>query len=105
MASNHCTLLSSREYDYAVSAETKFKVKVYASPKPRKVPKMVAEELKGGASPKAISRMKKESVDCPVVNKEVAFLVCFACPSFLRRVTGVVDCAGGGGPPLEWLLG
>lgn len=88
-----------------MSTETKFKVKVYAAIKSKRVPKVVSEELKGGASPKAISRMKKESVDCPVVNKEVAFLVCFACPSFLRRVTGVVDCAGGQGPPEEWLLG
>ena len=88
-----------------MSTETKFKVKVYPAPKPKKVPKAVSEELKHGASPKAISRMKKESVDCPVVKKEVAFLVCFACPSFLRRVTGVVDCAGLKGPPQEWLLG
>lgn len=88
-----------------LSAETKFKVNIFQSPKPKKVPKVVSEELKGGASPKAISRMKKESVECPVVKKEVAFLVCFACPSFLRRVMGVVDCAGGAGPPSEWLLG
>ncbi len=56
-----------------MSADTKFKVNVYPSPKPKKVPKVVSQELKGGASPKAISRMKKESVDCPVVQKEVAF--------------------------------
>ena len=48
--------------------------------------------------------MKKESVDCPVVKEEVGFLVCFLCPSFLRRVTGEVHCAGGQGPPKEWLL-
>ncbi len=89
----------------SVSEETKFKVKIYPSPKPKKVPKVVSDELKGTASAKAISRMKKESVNCPVVNREVAFLVCFACPSFLRRVEGVVDCAGGQGPPQEWLLG
>jgi hypothetical protein len=88
-----------------VSQDTKFKVKVYDSAKPKKVPKAVTGELKGAASAKAISRMKKESVDCPVVGGEVAFLVCFACPSFLRRVSGVVDCAGGQGPPKEWLLG
>ena len=88
-----------------MSQETKFKVNIYASPKPKKVPKAVSDELKGTASAKAISRMKKESVDCPLVSKEVAFLVCFACPSFLRRVQGVVDCAGGQGPPQEWLLG
>jgi hypothetical protein len=90
---------------FSLSLETKFKVKVFDALKPKKVPKVVSEELKGGASPKAISRMKKESVECPVVEKEVAFLVCFACPSFLRRVKGVVDCAGGKGPPAEWLLG
>ena len=88
-----------------MSLETKFKVNIYPSQKPKKVPKVVTDELKGTASAKAISRMKKESVDCPVVQKEVAFLVCFACPSFLRRVEGVVDCAGGNGPPKEWLLG
>ncbi|MBI3859147.1 MAG: hypothetical protein HY296_02745 [Thaumarchaeota archaeon] len=88
-----------------MSTETKFKVKVYPAVKPKRVPRVVSEVLKGGASPKAISRMKKESVDCPVVEKEVAFLVCFACPSFLRRVSGVVDCAGGNGPPSEWLIG
>ena len=88
-----------------MSQETKFKVNIYPSPKPKKVPKVVSDELKGAASAKAISRMKKESVECPVVQREVAFLVCFACPSFLRRVEGVVDCAGGQGPPKEWLLG
>ena len=88
-----------------MSAETKFKVDIFDSPKPKKVPKAVSSELKGTASAKAISRMKKESVNCPVVNREVAFLVCFACPSFLRRVSGVVVCAGGQGPPQEWLLG
>ena len=88
-----------------MSGETKFKVDIYPSPKPKKIPKVVSDELKGAASAKAISRMKKESVNCPVVQKEVGFLVCFACPSFLRRVEGVVDCAGGQGPPKEWLLG
>jgi hypothetical protein len=88
-----------------MSQETKFKVNIYPSPKPKKVPKVVSEELKGSAGAKAIARMKKESVECPVVQKEVAFLVCFACPSFLRRVSGVVDCAGGQGPPKEWLIG
>ena len=88
-----------------MSSDAKFKVQIFDAAKPKKVPKAVGDSLKGAASAKAISRMKKESVNCPVVNKEVAFLVCFACPSFIRRVTGVVDCAGGQGPPPEWLLG
>ena len=88
-----------------MSVETKFKVNVFPAGKPKRVPKVVSEELKGGASPKAISRMKKESINCPVVHKELAFLVCFACPSFLRRVSGVVDCAGTKAPPAEWIIG
>ena len=83
----------------------KFKVPVFTPAKPKRIPKVVSGELKGGASPKAISRMKKESVNCPVVMKEVGFLVCFACPSFLRRVSGVVDCSGLTPPPADWLIG
>jgi hypothetical protein len=71
---------------------------------PRKVPAVVSAAMKGVASAKQISRMKKESVDCPVVQREVSFLVCFACPSFIRRVTGQVDCAAIQPPPPEWLL-
>lgn len=87
-----------------MSAETKFKVQVRQLDKGRKVPKVVSEQLKGVASGKMMSRMKKEAVDCPVTKKDLAFLVCFACPSFIRRVSGVVDCAGNQGPPPEWLL-
>ena len=87
-----------------MSVETKYVVPIFAPEKPKRIPKEVSAELKGGASPKMISRMKKESVNCPVVGAEVGFLVCFACPSFIRRVSGNVDCAGGQGPPKEWLL-
>ena len=87
-----------------MSTDTKYVVKVYQSPKPKKVPKVVSQELKGSAGAKAIARMKKESVDCPLVKTEVAFLVCFACPSFIRRVTGEVHCAGVQPPPKEWLI-
>jgi len=87
-----------------LAADYQFVVKVMEAAKPKRVPKEVSTQLKGVASAKAMSRMKKESVDCPVVKGEVAFLVCFACPSFVRRVTGEVHCAGGNGPPREWLL-
>src|SRR3989442_4556621 len=95
------TLLIAR----AMASDTKVIVKVVAAQKPKKVPKAVTEALKGVASAKAMGRMKKESVDCPVVKDEVGFLVCFACPSFIRRVSGEVHCAGGDGPPREWLIG
>ncbi len=88
-----------------MSTETKFKVQIVQIEKARKVPKAVGESLKGVASGKMMSKMKKEEIACPVVKKDLAFLVCFACPSFIRRVSGVVDCAGGSGPPKEWILG
>ena len=88
-----------------MSQATKFQVKIYAPDKPKRVPKVVTDGLKGGASPKMISKMKKESVDCPMVKKEVAFLVCFSCPSFVNRISGVVGCAGIKGPPEDWLIG
>lgn len=73
---------------------TKYEVPIYGVDKPAKVPKEVTTELKGAVSGKMVARMKKEAVKCPVVNDEVTFLVCFTCPSFLRRVKGVVHCAG-----------
>ena len=87
-----------------MSTDYKYVVKVYPATKPKRLPKEVTAQLKGGAGPKAIARMKKESVDCPVINAEVGFLVCFLCPSFVRRVTGEVHCAGTEPPPKEWLL-
>ncbi len=87
-----------------MSADYQFVVKVKEATNPKRVPKEVSTQLKGVASPKAVARMKKESVDCPVVKQEVGFLICFACPSFVRRVTGEVHCAGGNGPPRDWLL-
>jgi hypothetical protein len=88
-----------------LSSDAKYFVKVYASPKPKKIPKVVTEGLKGAVSGKMVSKMKKESVDCPVVKAEVGFLICFSCPSFLRRVSGEVHCAGEPGPPRDWLIG
>jgi hypothetical protein len=88
-----------------MSGETKYKVAVVQLEKAKKVPKIVSAQLKGVASGKMMSRMKKESVSCPVVKKDLAFLVCFACPSFQRRVSGVVDCAGAQGPPADWTVG
>ena len=87
-----------------MSVDYKFVVKVKEAVKPKRIPKEVSTQLKGVASPKATARMKKESVDCPVVKDEVGFLICFACPSFVRRVSGEVHCAGGDGPPRDWLL-
>tara|TARA_B100000949_G_C14107681_1_gene376951 strand:+ start:151 stop:417 length:267 start_codon:yes stop_codon:yes gene_type:complete len=74
--------------------ETKFTVKIYGIEKPRKVPKSVKQMLKGVASGKMMSRMKKEEIHCPVLEKERCFLECFACESFIRRVSGEVHCAG-----------
>jgi hypothetical protein len=47
-----------------------------------------------GVSPKMLKRMKEESVDCPVLKKEVSFIQCFICPNFQSRVSGQVLCKG-----------
>ncbi len=48
-----------------------------------------------------LSRMKKEYVECPIAKDRVPFLICFVCPSFIRRVKGVVHCKGEEGPSLK----
>ena len=47
-----------------------------------------------GVSPKMLKRMKQESVNCPVLGKEVAFVQCYVCRNFHSRVTGQVYCKG-----------
>ncbi len=47
-----------------------------------------------GVSPKMLKRMKQESVNCPVLNKEVAFVQCYVCRNFHSRVSGQVYCKG-----------
>ncbi len=47
-----------------------------------------------GVSPKMLKRMKEESVDCPVLKKELPFIQCFVCPNFQSRISGKVLCKG-----------
>ena len=47
-----------------------------------------------GVSPKMLKRMKEESVDCPVLKDELAFIQCFVCSNFQSRVSGKVLCKG-----------
>lgn len=47
-----------------------------------------------GVSPKMLKRMKAESVDCPVLKEEVAFIQCFVCQNFQSRISGKVLCKG-----------
>ena len=72
----------------------KYSVKITMLDKAKPVPKEKIEELKGGIGKKMISKMKKECVECPVMEKSVSFVECFTCKNFLRRIKGKVDCAG-----------
>ncbi|MEM1945106.1 MAG: hypothetical protein QW756_07680 [Nitrososphaerota archaeon] len=74
--------------------ETKYLVEVRLAEKPLEYDASVAEAVKGVVKGRMMSRMKKEYVDCPLVGEPVAFLTCFACVSHIRRVRGVVHCAG-----------
>ena len=72
----------------------KYEVEIFTPEKAPPTPKQYVQDLKGVASGKQIARMKKEAVACPVLNKTVSFVQCFACPNFIRRVKGKVDCRG-----------
>lgn len=73
---------------------TKFVVEIFTPPKPAPTPKQYVDELKGAVGGKQIAKMKKEAVVCPVLNRTVSAVQCFACPNFIRRVKGKVDCRG-----------
>jgi len=72
----------------------KYEIPVIKLEKAMKVPKEIKEQLKGIGSRKFISQLKKEAVDCPVLNKRLSFLECYVCPNFVRRIRGVVYCKG-----------
>ncbi len=72
----------------------KYVVEIYVPEKAPPTPKQYVSDLKGAVGGKQIARMKKEAVDCPVLNKSVSAVQCFACPNFIRRVKGKVDCRG-----------
>jgi len=77
-----------------MAGEPRYLVEVIEAEKPPRIPPEYTEGLKGVLSAKRISSLKKEVVNCPVIGSQVPFLVCFQCPSFLRRVKGTVQCAG-----------
>ncbi|MFB5598793.1 MAG: hypothetical protein ACE5SW_01010 [Nitrososphaeraceae archaeon] len=86
---------------------TKFIVPIKLSEKTTKLTEDTKKELKTigmmdekgklklkGVSPKMLKRMKLESVDCPVLNREVPFIQCYVCKNFHSRITGKVYCRG-----------
>ncbi|MEM3737640.1 MAG: hypothetical protein QXJ75_06125 [Candidatus Bathyarchaeia archaeon] len=76
--------------------EGKYKVVVKVPERPIKVSREKMSELKGVVKGGLLKRMKQEAVDCPVRNETVAFIECFTCNNFIRRVKGEVDCRGNG---------
>ena len=76
------------------NTEDKYTVEVVEVPKAIPASKESLEAIKGAVKGKALAKMKKEAVDCPVKGKTVSFVECFTCPNFNRRVRGKVGCAG-----------
>ncbi len=74
--------------------EDKYAVDVLEVPKAIPAPKECLEAIKDAVKGKALAKMKKEAVDCPVKARRVSFVECFTCPNFNRRVRGKVGCAG-----------
>ena len=90
-----------------LDTETKFIVPIKLSEKSSRLTDEVKNELRGigmmddkgklklkGVSPKMLKRMKMESVDCPVLQKEVPFIPCYVCKNFHSRISGKVYCRG-----------
>ncbi|MBI2183529.1 MAG: hypothetical protein HYU39_01070 [Thaumarchaeota archaeon] len=77
-----------------MSQDYKYLVKIFEVEKAAKTSKEIQQQLKGALSAKMVARMKKEAIDCPVLNKQRPFLECFVCPNFQRRVRGEVHCLG-----------
>ncbi len=74
--------------------DAKYTVEILAPEKVSPTPKQYVQDLKGVVGGKQLARMKKEAVDCPVLEKRVSFVQCFGCPNFIRRVKGQVGCRG-----------
>ena len=74
--------------------ETKFNVKIYQKDKSLRAAKSAKETLKGVVSKKKIGILQKDTIHCPLLDSERSFVECFACESFIRRVTGEVHCSG-----------
>jgi len=72
----------------------KYEVEVLELPRAMRVPKEVVESLSPGFSKSTIRKLKRQAVDCPVLQKRVSFIVCYQCPNFVRRVRGIVYCRG-----------
>ncbi|MCC6023382.1 MAG: hypothetical protein LZ166_01050 [Thaumarchaeota archaeon] len=75
-----------------MAKEARFVVRVERAEKPLKVEKEVSEALKALAGRRLLDR--REYVKCPVKGEDVAFLRCFVCASFIRRIKGFVHCSG-----------
>jgi len=74
--------------------EPKYFVEVKVGEKPLKVEAEILNVVKDVVKGKMLSRMRREYVDCPLANSPVPFLSCFVCVSHIRRVKGIVHCAG-----------
>lgn len=74
--------------------EWKYEVPIIPLERALRVRRELVEQLRGALSRKMISKMKKEAVDCPVLDSRVSFLECYNCKNFIRRVRGVVYCRG-----------
>ncbi len=72
----------------------KYEVPIKQAKRALRVPKELKEKLKDLYGKKVISKFSKDYVECPVMGKEVSFLICLNCPNYVRRFKGVVHCKG-----------
>lgn len=77
-----------------MAADHKFELQVVKQSRALKVDKEYKDKIRELYGDKIISKFSRDSVECPVMNKSVSFLVCMGCPNYVRRYKGLVHCRG-----------
>ena len=77
-----------------MTSDHMYEVPIKKSGRAIKVDKEYKERLKSIYGDKFISKFSKDSLECPIMKKEVSFLICLGCKNFVRRFKGAVHCKG-----------
>ena len=75
-------------------SDHKYEVEIIRLQRALRVPKEYKEYLKQLYSNKVVSKFSKDAVNCPVLGKQLSFLLCMGCPNYVRRFKGTVHCRG-----------
>lgn len=75
-------------------ADHRYEVPVKRLERAIRVKAAIKKKLEETLGKSTVRKLAKDAVDCPVLGKEVSFIICYSCPNFVRRYRGVVHCKG-----------